>query len=297
MSPMERLELDSFSKLISGIVDQLLATFAGRELKADDLAISIIDLTDSAESIDFRGEEPIYPASIIKLFYLVAVHQWLEDNKISDGNELKRACKDMIVDSSNDATHYIVDVLTGTTAGPELPPQEMAIWAEKRNAINKYFQELGYKNININQKTWGDGPFGRERVYLGKNFENRNKLTTNATAKLLSEIVSGKCVSKERSQAMLGLLARDFIAESENLTANPDNQAIGFMGSALPAGARLWSKAGWMSTARHDAAYIELPNKIRFVLVVFLSNHAKEYGILPAICHKVIEALNHRHKQ
>ena len=163
----------------------------------------------------------------------------------------------------------------------------MTVWMEKRNAINKYFEKLGYKNINVNQKTWGDGPFGRERIFYGKDFANRNKLTTNATAKLLAEIATGKCVSKKRSEAMLALLARDFTKSS----TDPDDQATGFFGSALLKGARLWSKAGWMSTARHDAAYIELPGGIRFVLVAFISNHAKEYAILPAIAKKIIGAL------
>jgi hypothetical protein len=43
----------------------------------------------------------------------------------------------------------------------------------------------------------------------------------------------------------------------------------GFLGEGLPAGSRLWSKAGWMSQARHDAAIIALPGGPRFVLVVF----------------------------
>ncbi len=289
--------MSSINQLVNDIANEVLSEFANTRLQANDLAISLVDFTDtnSFEIAHFRGDEPIYPASIVKLFYLVAAQQWLENNKIQESDELKRACRDMIVDSSNDATHYLIDVLTDTTSGPQLPPQEMAEWAEKRNAINRYFQASGYKNINVNQKTWGDGPFGRERIFVGKDFENRNKLTTNATARLLSEIVSDKCVSKERSQAILALLTRDLTARSKNSANDPDNQTTGFMGSALPAGARLWSKAGWMSTVRHDAAYIELPNGIRFVLVVFVSNHAKEYAILPAVCKKVIKALEKRH--
>jgi beta-lactamase class A len=251
----------------------------------------LADKVDTKAIANFRGEEPIFPASIVKLFYLVAVHQWLEDKKLKETEELKRACADMIIESSNDATHYVLDLLTDTTAGPELPPQEMADWAEKRNTINRYFQSLGYKNINVNQKTWGDGPYGRERVFVGKERENRNKLTTNAAAKLLADIVTGHCINQERSKAMLELLARDFTQPSDDV----DNQATGFMGSCLSKGAKLWSKAGWMSTARHDAAYIELPNGICFILVVFVSNHARDYWILPTIAKKVIRALELHH--
>jgi len=72
----------------------------------------------------------------------------------------------MIVDSSNDATGLVVDVLTGTTSGPELPPGPFETWKSQRNIINRYFQ-LGWaemETININQKTWGDGLW-RERMF------------------------------------------------------------------------------------------------------------------------------------
>ena len=278
--------------IVSNIALEILAEFAGAQLKENELAISLIDLTGTHSVVeDYRGEESIYPASIVKLFYLVAAQQWLQEKRIVESDELTQACREMIVDSSNVSIHYIVDALTSTTGGSELPADEMAIWVEKRNAINRHFQEIGYANINVCQKTWDDGPTGRDSVFYGEDLDNLNKLTTDATARLLSEIVAGKSVSKERSKAMLALLERDFSKSS----ADPDDQATGFMGSALPSNARLWSKAGWMSTARHDAAYVELSNGIRFVLVAFISNHAKEYAILPMIAKKVIKALETRH--
>ncbi len=68
----------------------------------------------------YRGVERIYPASIVKLFYLVAIQEWLDKGMIpATSSELSRAIKDMIVDSSNDATSLVVDFLTGTTSGPK----------------------------------------------------------------------------------------------------------------------------------------------------------------------------------
>ncbi len=298
--------------LIKKVSDETFAEFADKKLQPSDLAISLIDLTNLSDlgnqtntngksdirvktnleaAADYRGEESIYPASVVKLFYLVATHQWLEDKKIIETEELKRAYRDMIVDSSNDATNYIIDVLTGTTSGPELSDEEIALWSKKRNVVNEYFQKKGFKNINVNQKVWGDGSYGRDRVFVGKNFEARNKLTTNATARLLAEIATGQCINATRSKAMMDLLVRDFSKASDDI----DNQATGFMGSCLPKNAKLWSKAGWMNTARHDAAYIELPNGIRFVLVVFISNHGKEYWLLPTIAAKVLRSLEAIH--
>ena len=108
--------------------------------------------------------------------------------------ELERALHDMIVDSSNDATHYVFNALTGTTDGPELDGDALAQWLDKRNVVNRYFAGLGYQKINTNQKPWCEGPYGRERQSLGPNFENRNKLTTEAVARLLFEIVTGRAV-------------------------------------------------------------------------------------------------------
>jgi hypothetical protein len=193
----------------------------------------------------------------------------------------------MIVDSSNDATHYVLDSLTGTTGGPELPEAEMKIWGDKRNAVNRYFTSLGYTNINVNQKPWGDGPYGRERVWVGKDYGNRNALTTDATARLLSEIVLSQCISAQRSDEMMKLLARDATAK----TKDPDDQAHGFSASGLPRDAKLWSKAGWTSTARHDAAYVELPDGRKFVLVTFTNGHANEREILPFVVKQVIGKL------
>ena len=83
----------------------------------------------------FAANERVYPASVVKLFYLVAAHRLLQDKQIEDTPELRRALKDMIVDSSNEATQYIVDVLTRTTGGYELAPREMEEWQYKRNAV------------------------------------------------------------------------------------------------------------------------------------------------------------------
>ncbi len=63
-----------------------------------------------------------YPASVVKLVYLVAAEAWLQRQRLEESPELRRALADMIRDSSNDATGLVVDLLSGTTSGPELPP-------------------------------------------------------------------------------------------------------------------------------------------------------------------------------
>lgn len=242
----------------------------------------------SVRGFTYRGTEKIYPASVVKLFYLVAIHEWLEKGMIQPSPELERAMKDMIVESSNDATSLVVDSLTGTTSGPELPPGPFETWKQQRNIINRYFKSLGWQeleDINVCQKTWSDGPYGRERAFYGELLENRNMLTTNAIARLLHGIMGGVTVSSQRSQAMMSLMKRSLKPDELPVDVEED-QVTGFLGGGLPADIpQIWSKAGWNSKNRHDAAYIEIPEARPYLLVVFTEGkeNAKNREILPFI--------------
>src|SRR5829696_2844807 len=279
----------SLQELVNRAAKTTLDRFADKKLQENELSITLIDLRDSKRPVtaSFRGNERVYPASVVKLFYLVAAQRWLEDKKIEQTPELTRALRDMIVDSSNEATQYVVDVLTQTTAGYELPPKEMEEWQYKRNAINRYFSSMGYMNINVNQKTFCEDAYGRESVSRGPNGENRNKLTTDATARLMMEIVTEKVATPARTALMMDLLKREYSGQG----GDDDDQGRGFTGIALMSreGFRLWSKAGWTSTTRHDVAYIEMPDGGKFVLATFTTEHANEREIIPAVARIVIE--------
>jgi beta-lactamase class A len=281
----------TLQELVDNAAQVTLEKFADKKLNQNQLSITLIDLRDpqSPVTASYRGNERIYPASVVKLFFLAAAHRWLEDKKIEDTAELQRSLKDMIVDSSNEATQYIVDVLTHTTGGYELSQKEMERWQYQRNAINRYFTSLGYANINVNQKTFCEDAYGRERVSRGPKGENRNNLTTDATARLFTEIVLGKSVTPKRSALMMELLKRDPLKKTNDL----DSQDTGFTGIALTGieGVRLWSKAGWTSTTRHDVAYIELPDGAKFVLATFTTDHANERQIIPTVARAVIEGI------
>ncbi len=242
----------------------------------------------------YRGVERIYPASIVKLFYLVAIQEWLETGMTTSSAELDRAIRDAIANSSNDATSLIVDILSGTTSGPELPPGPFETWKFQRNIVNRYFQSLKWQeleSINVNQKTWCDGAYGRERAFLGELMENRNMLTTNATARLLHSIVGGVAVSSARSQLMMNLMKRNL--NPIDLTGEEENQITGFLGAGIPSEAQIWSKAGWTSQVRHDAAYIELPHKQPYLLVVFIEGkvHSRNKTILPFVSQQFVRGM------
>ena len=285
------LEIQSsprLQKIVDAAVQGALKQFAPPNLQTNELAVTLVDLNDVTRPTwaSYRGNERIYPASVIKTFYLVAAHRWMEDGKLKDTEELRRAMRDMIVDSYNEATGYVVDVLTDTTSGAELPPAELEAWFAKRQAVNRYFTSLGYRNINVNRKTWCEGPYGREKQLANQPPpDNRNWLTTEATARLFTEIVAGRAVTPERSRQMLEL------HERQPFETNGNTQSREYTGAVLPVGAKLWSKAGWTSEVRHDAAYVELPTGERFILVTFTAGHSKEQEIVPAVARLVLAGL------
>src|ERR1700736_1360380 len=88
----------SLETFVKDAAAQTVTHFAP-SLKADQLAITVIDLADGTDA-SYRGDVPIYPASVVKLFYLVNAHAQMEAGTLKDTPELERALHDMIVDSS-----------------------------------------------------------------------------------------------------------------------------------------------------------------------------------------------------
>ena len=243
-----------------------------------------------------RGGDRIYPASIVKLFYLLAMHEWLEQGMATTSAELDRAIRDMIIDSSNDATSLVVDTLTGTTSGPELSAGPFETWKAQRNLVNRYYQSLGWSEldpINVNQKTWSEGPYGRERAFVGEMRENRNMVTTDAIARLMHSIIGGAAVSGDRSGQMMQLLDRDLNLAKVTPDPGEENQVNGFLGAGLPPESKIWSKAGWTSQVRHDAAYIELVDRQPYLLIVFTegTTNSQNRQLLPFIADRFVNAM------
>lgn len=234
----------------------------------------------------------MYPASVIKIFYLVNLANRLDEGSLTITPELNRAAHDMIVDSVNDATSLVVDVLTGTTSGPELPEDEMRAWVEKRNSVNRWYKSLGYEDINACQKTWNEGPYGRDHAFYGPNFENRNRLTPDACVKLMGQIALDRAVpygreaDKRWMDWIKGFLKRDLPEDGKG-----NEQALKFSGASLPKGSDLWSKAGWTDSVRHDLAWFKLPDGREFIWAIFTKNHSNQEGLIPFLAKELLKGL------
>jgi len=248
-------------------------------------------LEQVGEGAHWQGNRQRYPASVVKLVYLVAAEAWLHRQWLGSTDELQRALADMVRDSSNDATGYVVDLLSGTTSGVELPDRAFAEWSQQRQLVNHWLAELGWPELaecNACQKTWGDGPYGRERQSYGESNANRNRLSSESTARMLQAVMAGAIVSPPASLRMQALLSRSL--DLEQRAADPENQVDGFLGGGLPEDTQLWSKAGWMSQARHDAAYVEGEGVAPTLLVAFSEGEvcANDETLLPEICRRLV---------
>ena len=246
-------------------------------LKRENLGITVVDLTDPAAMAraDFNGDVSFYPASVIKLFFMADMYLQKQQHL----GDVNRAIKEMIVVSDNDATAYLVDILASTCPGPNLEGRALRRFIDKRRDINRHFAKYGY-DIGAMMKPWSFGPYGRDLQVLGEKRVNRNRLTPDATAALMLWIARGRA---PHAAEMMGFLQRPLDPARDD-----ENQVKEFIGEALPAGSRLWSKAGWTSEVRHDAAYIELPGGRKLVLVVFTRGQAQDTTIVPRITRHIL---------
>jgi beta-lactamase class A len=244
------------------------------KLTADNLALSVIDLTNAENIVraDYHGDAPFYPASLVKLFFMVETYH---QGRLTP--EIERALREMIRVSDNDAAAFLVDVLTDTASGSELNGKALEEFIERRRKLNRYFVSLGY-DVSVFIKPWSFGPFGRDLQIMGENKVNRNRASANSLASLLLWIVRRHAVSPQASEAMLALLERPLAPLRPE-----ENQVKDFFGESLPAGARFWSKEGDTSEVRHDAAYVELPDGRKYVIVILTRGAADDKTLLPAI--------------
>ncbi|HJO78806.1 MAG TPA: hypothetical protein QF784_05760, partial [Prochlorococcaceae cyanobacterium Fu_MAG_134] len=93
---------------LAGLLDRLSAD--NRPGLHNSVAISWVryDRSDpipgSGLGAGWSDQRGFFPASVVKLFYALAAEEWLQQDLLPEGEELRRAMRDMIADSSNDAT-------------------------------------------------------------------------------------------------------------------------------------------------------------------------------------------------
>jgi beta-lactamase class A len=266
--------------------DLVLDVLAGfPEVREDQVALVMVDPNDAWH--DFRGDIAFYPASVIKLFYLAAGATRMDAEQLALTPDGQNAFREMIEESDNDATALVVDLLTGTTSGPELSPDDFNAFRFARESVNRFFAERGYPLVNACQKTWSFGPYGRDRQLYETapgsqvqpncgtgEFVNRNSLTPRDAVRLMRQIVAEKWSGVDSTVWMKTILER---------TPGGDLQDRDFAGAVLPPSARRWSKSGWTSTTRHDVVHVQLDDRRELTIAVFTNDHPNEPAILQSL--------------
>ncbi|MDJ0742165.1 MAG: serine hydrolase [Xenococcaceae cyanobacterium MO_167.B27] len=271
---------------LQNIVDDIVTVARQRGLRTDKLSISLVDLNSTEYQgyayASFADYQPRYPASVVKLFWMVVLFGQYEQGILPSGKISEKTLVDLIKDSDNEAGSLILDTITKTQSGSSLPLETMKAWKAKRDTVNLFFEQAGYKNINISQKTYPipylrmNLPAGRDKQLRDKNLVLRNKeinpirnyLTTDSVARLLYEIYSNQSVSDFYSNEMKTLLKRDLNPAAWR--NKPYNAIKGFLGEGLPPNTDFYSKMGWTFNNRNDTAIIVSPDgKVRYILVIF----------------------------
>ena len=275
---------------MQAIVDEMVAMVRRRGLSAETLSISLINLSEYScceysccEYGSHKDKTKRFPASITKLFWIVAYYA-KEQRGLIEQNISNSELYEMINDSDNEVASDVVDAVTQAKS---LDEQNFQVWLEKRHWLNRFFEGAGYPDINISQKNFPIPkhdlmePEGFDlRMRNGETRTIRNYLRTHDVARLLYEIEMGLAVSPSHSQQIKRFMKQNL---DPNYWRNIQYNSIeGFFPQLLPRNSQVFSKVGWYSGSRQDAAIIYSPDgRTRYILVVFGedSDYAQDWRI------------------
>lgn len=292
------------SQKLQAIVNDVVNLAKAKGLPAQPLSITLIDAKTS-ETAGYQQDTLRYPASVVKMFLMVVLYAQIENGIWAEQEDFTPYLTKMIKESDNEATSFILDEITGTHSEPELNSEKFKIWKNKRQQVNRFFQQAGYKDINISQKTFPidymnlSEPQGSELQMLGNPIWNWNKITTKHAARLVYEICyAGQAVSPKASKKMCEWLKRDLnpkIWQKEPPESSDFNPVRTFLGESLShANVRLHSKAGWTSLTRTEAAMIATGDKgPTYILAIFAqdSAYASDVEIFPQMSRLVYKRM------
>lgn len=265
---------------LQAIVDAVVEVTSAQGLPTEKFSISLLNLYGECCSYaGFQDQELRYPASVSKLFWGVIFSDQKSRGAIPLDVIPESIEYDMLYHSDNNAASIVIDMLTQTSSRKLLQQEEkFEEFKSRRYAMNSFFINAGYnRGLNISQKNFPipelglNEPIGNDWQIRGVEAETnpiRNQLNTFDVTRLLYEIYSGQAISQEYSNEILNSIRHSL---------NPDiwsqetyNSIEGFFGERLPDNTDLYTKVGWTSFSRQEAAIIHSPdNSVKYILVVF----------------------------
>jgi len=309
--PFHQTEAAQRSPSLTQIVDDVVAQLEAQGWPTASVSISLVDLTgDCCTYAGYQDQAPRYPASIVKLFWLVALYGHYDADKLQPEVDVYPDDEDLMVHySNNGASSRVVDALTQTESGEALEGSELADWISARQTLNDYFLLANYPDLNIAHKTFPVPDLGMaSRVGRDAQFADgataasatksltRNYLTTAAAARLLYEIDTGQAISPAWSDRI-----KQHLHHSTDPAAwqwEDPNAIAGFFGEYLPPDVQLYTKLGFtFDDGRQEAAIIASPEgQTRFILVMFANDsvYSQAETTFPEVARQVYDQMLQR---
>jgi hypothetical protein len=269
------------SKELQAFLDATIEEFLADDpaFRKQTLRVAIIDLpSEGAPGLaHWHGDSPVYPASVVKLVYLMAAYAWRDQGRLEIDPALDRQLRDMIYVSSNRATQRVVRRLTDTEPGPRLEPEEYADFRERRHRVKRWLQDLGVDDLHTVHPTYNGGGdlHGRDLQFLEDPtvegslpdqkgpYRNRQAMTANGTARLLALLASDLALSPESSAEVRERMRRDARRQRYLL------QRIAG-GADLRADLEVYAKTGTWGPIFADAGVVRHASGSQLVVVVFI---------------------------
>lgn len=233
----------------------------------------------------WKGDSPVYPASVPKFAYLMAAFAWRDQGRLEIDAAFDRELRAMVYASSNRATQKVVARLTETEPGPRLEPAAYREFRDKRLAVKRWLAGLGITDLHLVHPTYDGGGdlYGREVQFLQDPdvagslpnqtgaYRNRQAMTAVGTAKLLALLATDRALSQQSSAEVRERMRRD-----------PDKQPylrhrIAGGASHMP-GLEVFAKTGTWGPIHADAGIVRHPSGHQLVIVVFLRGTPLYHG-------------------
>lgn len=241
------------------------------------------------------NDKVYHPASLIKLFnsylakvkLLSQVKQVLSRSEDSEDfgertitDDVYDAIHESLAVSDNDALALLVDFNSDTSSGLRLDHKSFAEFALKRKKITDIFRSKSYSDdLRLHGKCFSFAPYGRdEQLVFSKQGLGTNSCTIEDAAKILRDIY------------------RDFpelYKSMSRVIGNEEDEQTQFIAKGLEDYKGLikdyYSKAGWTSKVRHDAALIRLKDEQEILLVIMTKGLSEYIELIPSISKVLFE--------
>lgn len=228
------------------------------------VALSITNL-DKNHRYVFNEEEEFYPASLIKLFAASLAKEKLSSCALDEFavNDIKVAIRNSLEESDNDALSLLYDFISDSNSGV-YDKKTFAKFPHARNSITKYFQEKGFsENLALHNKCYSFAPYGKDLKLFLK--QGSNQILLSDIEKIMQLIIS--------DEELLESMTRTGLDEqSEFIYKGLDENKIDFF----------YSKAGWTTSVRHDAAYFSYVGQ-KYLLVILTKGLSEDKDLIPKL--------------